>query len=206
MSDLPASERAYLRVKDKILSGTLPSGSLDIGILADQMRMSVTPVREALARLSVERLVRLAPHQGYVVATPSPTRLEHLYQLSGALIHHSLERACRSKQRVVTPGSANAATGSYAEDMTLFLRGVVSSQPNGALIETVISLTDQLFPARRCELRIFPGGQAELAGLIALWSSGNLGGLRLRLRAYHRARILKVDALGRLLIEEPRLN
>lgn len=202
MSDPPASERAYQRLKDSILSGTLASGSLDIGGLADQMRMSVTPVREALARLNAERLVKLAPHQGYMVATPSPSRLEQLYQLSGMLIHLSLERAGRSRRRSVEQAANVIATGSYAEDMTGLLRNVASRQPNMALIETIAALTDQLFSARRCEPRVFPDGQSELASLVALWGSGNLGDLRLRLKTYHRTRALKVDAISRLLLEE----
>ena len=72
--DVSASERAYQRVKGDILSGVIQIGLIDIRALGDQLRMSVTPVREALARLSAERLVRLAPHQGYVVAMPSARR------------------------------------------------------------------------------------------------------------------------------------
>ncbi len=204
MSDPPASERAYQRLKDSILSGTLPSGSLEIGGLADQMRMSITPVREALARLNVERLVKLTPHQGYVIATPTPARLEHLYELSGTLIHLGLERANRFRRKTIEQTPTFSATGSYADDMTRLLRDVVSGQPNVALVETIASLTDQLFASRRCELRVFPDGQEELAVLISLWTKGNLGDLRLRLKAYHRTRILKVDAISRLLLGEGR--
>src|SRR5690606_35745514 len=98
MADASAWERAYQRLKSDILSGSISVGPLDIRILGDRLRMSVTPVREALARLHAERLVRLAPHQGYVVATPSARRLEHLYELSSAMVHLCLERASRSRR------------------------------------------------------------------------------------------------------------
>lgn len=202
MGDASASERAYQRLKSDILSGAIPVGLLDIRLLGDRLRMSVTPVREALARLNAERLVRLAPHQGYAVARPSARRLEHLYEFSGALVHLSLDRASRSR-RPRTDSSRNVnLVGSYAADFAALLSGIASSQSNSALSETLSSLTDQLHGVRRCEPNVFPKADQELSDLVALWRSGNVGDLRLRLRDHHRSRLLRIDALARLLFEE----
>lgn len=202
MGDASASERAYQRLKNDILSGALPVGLLDIRLLGDQLRMSVTPVREALARLNAERLVRLAPHQGYAVALPSARRLEHLYELSGALVHLSLERASRSKRPKAEGQRILNLVGSYAADIAALINEVASSQPNGALGETLASLNDQLFGVRRCEPKIFAQANQELSHLVTLWRDGNVGDLRLRLRDHHRSRLLRIDALARLLFEE----
>ena len=182
MADTSAWERAYQRLKSDILSGSIPIGPLDIRILGDRLRMSVTPVREALARLHAERLVRLAPHQGYVVATASARRLEHLYELSSALVHLSLERASRSRRPTTGPGRPLLLAGSYASDLTALLGDIAAAQPNGALAESILSLNDQLYAARRYEPQLFTGADQELAGLIALWANQNAGDLRLRLR------------------------
>lgn len=202
MADASAWERAYQRLKNDILSGSIPVGPLDIRILGDRLRMSVTPVREALARLHAERLVRLAPHQGYVVATPSARRLEHLYELSSAMVHLCLERASRSRRPKVAQARPLLVLGSYASDLTSLISDIAAAQPNGALAEAIMSLNDQLYSARRYEPQLFTGADADLAGMIALWANQNAGDLRLRLRDHHRARLVRVDAIARLLSEE----
>jgi hypothetical protein len=202
MADASAWERAYQRLKSDILSGSIPVGPLDIRIIGDRLRMSVTPVREALARLHAERLVRLAPHQGYVVATTSAQRLEHLYELSSALVHLCLERASRSRRPKIAPTRPLLLAGSYASDLTALLGDIAAAQPNGVLAEAILSLNDQLYAARRYEPQLFAGADQELAGLITLWANRNAGDLRLRLRDHHRTRLVRVDAIARLLLEE----
>jgi len=202
MADASAWERAYQRLKSDILSGSIPIGPLDIRVLGDRLRMSVTPVREALARLHAERLVRLAPHQGYVVATPSARRLEHLYELSSALVHLCLERASRSRRPKAAQARPLPLEGSYASDLTALIGDIAVAQPNGVLAETVLSLNDQLYAARRYEPQLFLGAEPELAALVMLWTNQNAGDLRLRLRDHHRTRLVRVDAIARLLSEE----
>lgn len=202
MADASASERAYQRLKSDILAGSIPAGPLDTRVLGDHLRMSVTPVREALARLNAERIVRLAPHQGYVVATPSPRRLEHLYELLSSLVHLCLDRSNRPRKRNEDKAAQLALAGSYAADLTALINDIAMAQPNGALAETINAFNDQLFSARRCEPRLFIGADSELSALVALWKNQNTGDLRLRLRDHHRARIFRVDAIARLLSEE----
>ena len=159
-------------------------------------------MREALARLSAERMVRLAPHHGYAVALPSARRLEHLYELSGSLIHLALERASRLKRTRVEHQLDLPLSGAYAADLAALLAEIAASQPNCVLCETIAALNDQLHCVRRCEPNLFAGADQELTALVTLWKNGNFGDLRLRLRDHHRSRRLRVDALARLLSEE----
>lgn len=202
MADATASERAYQRVKSDILSGLIPAGPIDIRTLGDRLRMSVTPVREALVRLSAEKLVRLTPHYGYVVSTPGARRLEHLYELSGALLHISLERQTRVRRARENQPRSVSLSGVYPDDLTALFSAVLSTQTNLALTETVMALNDQLHRARRCEPKIFADASQDVAKMAGLWECGNLGDLRLRLRDHHRARLVKVDAIARLVSEE----
>ncbi len=49
---------AYEAIVEGILTGTLPAGTqISIDGVAKQLKMSITPVREALSRLAAERLV-----------------------------------------------------------------------------------------------------------------------------------------------------
>lgn len=202
VGDVPAAERAYQHLKREILSGQVPAGPLDIKVIGDQLRMSVTPVREALARLGAERLVRLAPHQGYQVAVPSARRLEELYDLSGNLICLCLDRARRPARTGSNTAHAIQLTGSYAADLTALLGEIAASQQSGVLSESVLALNEQLYPARRSEPKIFTDAAPELAGFAALWTNRNIGDLKLRIREHFRMRVFRVDAIARLLSEE----
>lgn len=202
MAEASASERAYRRLKCDILAGSIPAGPIDTRALGDRLRMSVTPIREALARLNAERIVRQAPHQGFVVAMPSARRLEHLYELLNALM-----RLCLGGCSALLSGKADETsrlvlTGNYATDLTVLINDVAAAQPNSALMEAVEALNDQLFVARRCEPRLFAGADRELATLVSLWRSRNLRELRLGLRDHHLARVFRIDALARLVSEE----
>jgi len=202
MADPSAAERAYQRLRRDILNGTLPMGPMDIRGLGDRLRMSVTPVREALARLSAERLVTLAPHHGYVVANPSARRLEHIYELAGALIDLSLDRAGGTGWARLPGNRRQKASGVYADDMATLMREIATAQSNLELAEHALALNDRLFPARRCEPKLFADAGQEVAVLGALWDSQSYGDLRLLLRKHHRTRMDRVDALARLMVEQ----
>lgn len=65
---LPLREQAYLRIKQLILDEEVRANSfLSERTLAEQLGMSKTPVRLAIARLENEGYVRVSPQQGIVV-------------------------------------------------------------------------------------------------------------------------------------------
>lgn len=61
---LTQGEYAYMQVRDRILTGAYKPGTrLGEQAIADELRLSRTPVREALRRLSETGLVELKPNQ-----------------------------------------------------------------------------------------------------------------------------------------------
>jgi DNA-binding GntR family transcriptional regulator len=59
-------------IRDGILSGRYPLGSrLDQQALAEELGVSVIPVREGLRQLEAEGLVQIYPRRGVYVAEPS---------------------------------------------------------------------------------------------------------------------------------------
>jgi DNA-binding GntR family transcriptional regulator len=67
-----AADRAYAFVKDRIVTGGYPGGTLiSEGEVAQALRISRTPIREAFLRLSVEGLLRLYPKRGALVVPVS---------------------------------------------------------------------------------------------------------------------------------------
>lgn len=77
---------AYEQLRRWILTGRLKPGErLDQAWLARHMRVSRTPLRQALLRLAAERLVDAEPHRSAVVAPLSLVEIEDLYQSRRAL-------------------------------------------------------------------------------------------------------------------------
>lgn len=61
---LTQGELAFVHVRDRIMAGTYPPGTrLSEQAIADELRLSRTPVREALRRLSETGLIELTPNQ-----------------------------------------------------------------------------------------------------------------------------------------------
>src|SRR5436190_18532101 len=66
---LGLTDRVHEKLKELILDQKLGPGTyLNIDKLCGQLNVSSSPLREALARLSAERLVRFEPFIGYSVA------------------------------------------------------------------------------------------------------------------------------------------
>jgi DNA-binding GntR family transcriptional regulator len=78
----PAAEHAALSLRTDILSGVITAGTrLGEAELADRLRVSRTPIREALSRLAAEGLVELQPNRGARVASYTVEDLHDIFEL-----------------------------------------------------------------------------------------------------------------------------
>jgi DNA-binding GntR family transcriptional regulator len=76
------TEQVYEQVRDSIRSGALvPGQRIDQAGLARRFGTSIVPVREALARLQADGLVRLVAHRGAFVEQMSPEMLIDIYAM-----------------------------------------------------------------------------------------------------------------------------
>jgi DNA-binding GntR family transcriptional regulator len=76
------SELAYARVRELVLTGELAPGTvLNQAILARQIGISTTPLREALRRLAEQGLVELGAHRDARVAPLDATEARDLVEL-----------------------------------------------------------------------------------------------------------------------------
>ncbi|MFE3002690.1 GntR family transcriptional regulator [Nocardia sp. NPDC059246] len=63
------ADDAYLQIRDQIITVSIPPGApLDEDALADELKIGLTPVREALKRLRLERLAVIYPRRGTFAA------------------------------------------------------------------------------------------------------------------------------------------
>jgi DNA-binding GntR family transcriptional regulator len=79
------SEKSYHRIREKLTNGELsPGDRLVTRTIADEIGVSLGPVREAINRLSAEGLVAYVPGLGASVRKPNRRDLEELYILRQA--------------------------------------------------------------------------------------------------------------------------
>ena len=95
---LPLSEQAYLRIRDQIVTLSLPPGSvIEESRLRQELGLGRTPIREALKRLAQEDLVAVIPNRGTFVAGIAITDLaaitEIRVELEGFAFGLAAERA-----------------------------------------------------------------------------------------------------------------
>jgi DNA-binding GntR family transcriptional regulator len=84
------------QLRDLITEGVLgPGAHLNERVLCGQLRVSRTPLREALRTLAAEGMVELLPNRGAMVAALSRRDVEHAFELMGALEALAGELAAR---------------------------------------------------------------------------------------------------------------
>ena len=94
------SDIAYERIRDSIISGKMKSGEIySEKEIADQMKVSRTPVREALRQLASESLVTSIPGRGFKVNRFSARDVEELYEFRIALELAVIDKLARDFSR-----------------------------------------------------------------------------------------------------------
>ncbi|MGK7947863.1 MAG: GntR family transcriptional regulator [Xenococcaceae cyanobacterium] len=89
-------EQTYLALRDSILSGELPPGSRLIETqLAQQLKVSRTPVREAIKQLQREALAVVDRNGGIRVMTISVVDAQQLYDCRIALEQLAVQKVCQ---------------------------------------------------------------------------------------------------------------
>src|SRR5689334_13481687 len=76
-----AAARVYAYVKERLLDGTFPGGSLmSENELSQQLGLSRTPVRQAFVQLEAEGLLELYPKRGALVVPIAASEIEDVFE------------------------------------------------------------------------------------------------------------------------------
>lgn len=82
------SEQVEEAIRGQILDGQLALGArIDTVALQQKWQISVTPIRDALLRLSAAGLVTVTPRRGFFVAVPDRQLLKDVFELRMSLEH-----------------------------------------------------------------------------------------------------------------------
>lgn len=170
------SDVAYFELRRLILTGALPAGSrLQQSELADQMGMSITPLREAIRRLSSEGLIDLDTHRDARVATISAREAKQLFEVRLSLDPAGVGLAAthRTTDDIAAMRAAVArllpVTRQWGEDALVahrnFHRAVYVASHNDVLIRMLDDLWDKSDRYRRLGLELPPGDEPRTIDL-----------------------------------------
>ena len=185
-------------LRDRLRGGEfVPGARIRAVALAEELRLSPTPVREALARLAGEGLVDDRRGDGYFAWSLPASEIADLYRLSLAHLEMALDPgrptigAC--ELAAVRPLDPVAAVEQ------LFAAWVRAAGGRG-LGASYHGVMVRLGPVRRKEPLLF-GDLAEEADRLAALEAGAAQHARrdAELRAFHGRRIAVADQLARLL-------
>lgn len=161
--------RAYEELRRRILDNEMPAGTQYLEqALADELGMSRTPVREALIRLSDERLVEVKPRHGARVLPVSASDMGEIYELLTSLEALAarrvaerglnaaqikrLEDALAGMDRALERDDLNAWSSHDRE----FHNAIVELSGNKRLAQVVAMFRDQAHRARMQTLSLRP--------------------------------------------------
>jgi DNA-binding GntR family transcriptional regulator len=100
------ADHAYEKIKQQIMFGELSAGHrLHIEEIAEQLRVSSTPVRESLFRLATERFITAIPRAGFFVKSVSEAEIRDLYKLNNLLLKSYFYQRKRKIERRRLPAS-----------------------------------------------------------------------------------------------------
>jgi hypothetical protein len=193
-------ERVYSAIKEQLRGGLFrPGERLEPTVLSYELNSSVTPVRDALHRLTGERLVETPRHEGFRAPAMTEVALRHLYAwhqdlLLVALLHSRTlpgpveiagcepfdqERSLRRLFLAIAQGSGNP------EHLVAFESAAERLRPIGRLEPLVIKDIDE----ERSEFQ----SALEAGGKAVRWA----------IIRYHRRRTRAVpELLERLMQDE----
>jgi DNA-binding GntR family transcriptional regulator len=152
--DALLNDRAYAAIRDAITSLRLPPGrSVSVGELADWLKMSRTPVRDALQRLQHDGLIRSLPRRGLVVTQLTAKVASELYEMHEALEAMAARLAAGrasagQKQRLVEVcrqlGKAAGDAAAWARADADYHAALLDAAGNATLARAAESLAPQL--------------------------------------------------------------
>jgi len=151
-NSLSRSEYAYRALNTAIREGRLPQGArLREAVLAGQLGVSRTPVREALHRLQSRGLLEDIPGRGLIVVEITQARLDEIYHLrelleGGAARHAALNASAADLNQIDERYAALQAAGSLPENLAAanrrFHDAIADAAHNRHLRSALDDLTD----------------------------------------------------------------
>lgn len=194
-------ERVYAAIKERLRTGVYrPGEKLEPAALAEELNASVTPIRDALHRLTGERLIEAPRHEGFRVPMLTETMLRHLYAWQHDLLLLAiLSRRAAVNQPELPPETSDRSLALHERCNAAFL-ALARSTGNPEHLTALATLTERIEPVQRLEDALLDAAEEESDGIVSAIASGDRRHLRKALLHYHRRRERIVpEVISRLL-------
>lgn len=190
---------ALFALRRMVRQGRFASGELlVIKTISAELRLSATPVREAMACLAGEGLIERRKGQGYVYPALTAADVIDLYDLEWTYVNSALSVHARG------PGSLRktiAAIGGVSDVQSLFA-AIVDHTGNRLLSVAHSRAAAQLEPAFRVLDRMGVVVSPEASEMLEAVTAGNLSTLANLVDAHHRQRSSHAGDIARILRRE----
>ena len=207
---------AYDSIKKHIVTCEYKPGErFNVEKLAEQFRLSATPIREILYQLSAEKLVSVIPRTGFFMRSFNESEIRDLYEtnclvLSGAacLLGSDVCWALASEDHLLSRArmffqGVEPLEGYSLTQLTSDFFSVIASMSRNEEIEFLVSnLNDRLYFVRDCEKEVFGDIAVKLKAMCDCLDRSDLDGFCGQLNEYHQTRIAQMPLILRVLKNE----
>ena len=194
MSPAHVLEPTYDALRRRLLTGTWPSGQrLEAVRLADELGVSITPVRDALNRLVGERLVQSTPGDGF----HGPRLDEAEFRTLLGWHHMLLVTALRGRGRLQLIQIPRGHDG-IGERTALLFGAIAAVAGSNELDWAMSNSAARLGPFRKHEEDTLPDVEQELDAIEQLARNAPREMMRRAIGHYHRRRIDRAAKLTSL--------
>jgi hypothetical protein len=192
MSPSHVLEPTYDALRHQLVAGAWPPGHrLEAVRLADDLGVSITPVRDALSRLTGEHLIEGVPGEGFRVPRLDGSDLRIIF----AWHHRLMTMAIRWRGGPFRTRVPQGHDG-IGERTALLFDAIAATVHNAELNRAVSQAAARLNPYRQAEAVIFPDIEAELATLERLVGGASRTMLLEAIGRYHARRKAVADRLA----------
>jgi DNA-binding GntR family transcriptional regulator len=191
-------ERVYLDLKARIVGGAYPPGTrLDPFHLAKRLAASPTPVREALHRLSGERIIDSWHQEGFRQPIFAEADLCDLYQWAGALVSLALRDPA---PHLLGPHASLPAMDveDYPARVARLFRAIALLSSNREIRLAIVNMVERSEFFRAAEARTDPTAEPVLASMEAAFLTAHWTELRRKSSLFHKRRVMRA---GRVVAE-----
>lgn len=201
MSPAQILERSYQTLKQRLIEGGFrPGHRLEAARLADDMHVSITPVRDVLNRLTGEGLVEAIAGGGFYVPLVDEGMLRDLLDWNAALALLAIRMPQSS-----TPSVAfldHDALDAPERTARFFCR-LASRLGNSEFTRAIESANDRLHAMRQLDEPVIGNTRRELAELVSAAETATASALAKQVRQFHARRKARLATYVRLLRTPP---
>lgn len=205
-------KRVYHSIKELVINYDIPPGErLNIELIAEQLKVSTTPVRESLNRLVAEDLILMVPGIGFFMKSFVESEIRDLYELNHVLLNWAVGKITKNQQKAVVVDfpeipvlqekltTCDAISHAYLVNSSgKFFAHLARKSGNNQIDMSIKSINERLYYLRICECQLVADPVQQVLPLFQLYCDCQYEKLSEALTQYHQERLQLLPDIIRL--------